>query len=140
MLPNVAQSICLPSISTLMVCMWRVDIKPRFHPAVLEGLCYVFVIRHTATPSSSQLAFLEHCMTAETKICAIVFDEMAIKEHLCYDAGQDCVEGLEDLGNAGRYRYVANHAGVFMVHGLVQKWKQPVGYFITTGPMIPYLL
>ena len=65
---------------------------------------------------------------------------MCIKDNLCYDASQDCVEGLEDFGNAGRSSYIANHASVFMVRGLVQKWKQPVGYFTTTGPMTPSLL
>jgi len=30
----------------------------------------------------------------------------------------------EDLGSQGRTSNIANHALVFMVHGLSQKWKQ----------------
>ena len=59
---------------------------------------------------------------------------------MSYDIANDCVDGLEDLGFTGKTKYVANHAGVFMVRGLVEKWKQPVGYFVTTGPMNPVIL
>ena len=74
-------------------------------------------------------------MSTHSKLCAILFDEMSIKERVSYDVSNDNVCGLEDFGTGGRTRYVANHAGVFMVRGLVDKWKQPVGYFLTSGPM-----
>ena len=52
-----------------------------------------------------------------------------------YGASKDCVEGLEDFGHLGKTKYVANHVGVFMVRGLTEKWKQPVAYFLTSGPI-----
>ena len=74
-------------------------------------------------------------MSSTAKLCVVVFDEMAIKERLHYDGNRDVIEGTEDLGDLGKTQYVANHAGVFMIRGLVEKWKQSVGYFLTSGPM-----
>ena len=68
----------LPGLSTLKRCMRNV--RPRFHSAIFEGL------RLKA----------EH-MANECKLCAFVFDEMCIKENLCYDTSQDCAEGVEDM-------------------------------------------
>jgi hypothetical protein len=65
---------------------------------------------------------------------------MAIKEHLTYDVSKDCVQGVEDLGFMGKTQNIANHASVFMVRGLVDKWKQPVGSFLTSGTMSSIVL
>ena len=65
----------------------------------------------------------------------LVFDEMSIKQSLVYNEGTDSVEGFEDFGNLGQTRYIANHATAFMVRGLASKWKQPVGYFLSSGPI-----
>ena len=108
----------LPGLTTLKGIMRGIDIKPGFHQSILEAL-------HCKVQSMSE----------KSKMCAVVYDEMAIKEKLSYQAATDCLEGLEDLGNHGKTKYIANHAGVFMVRGLVEKWKQPVGYFLTSGPM-----
>ena len=114
------KSLTLPGVSTLKSYLRKVDIKPGFHQNVLDGLA----------------SKVEH-MSSEAKLCAIVFDEMAIKERVSYDVSTDSVYGLEDLGTSGRTRYVANHACVFMIRRLVDKWKQPVGYFFTSGTMSP---
>ena len=66
-------------------------------------------------------------MSAESTLCAIMFDEMAIKEHVSYDVHNDNVCGLEYFGTGGRTRYVANHAGVFMVRGLVESGSSQWG-------------
>ena len=66
---------------------------------------------------------------------ALVFDEMSIKQGLVYNEGTDSVEGFEDFGDVGQSRYIANHAIAFMVRGLASKWKQPVGYFLSSGPI-----
>ena len=42
---------------------------------------------------------------------------------------------FEDFGNLGQTRYIENHATAFMVRGLASKWKQPVGYFLNSGPI-----
>ena len=62
-------------------------------------------------------------MNHSSKLCAIIYDELAIIGNLTYDACQDCIEGLEGMGHAGTSQYVANHAGVSMVLGIVEKWK-----------------
>ena len=62
-------------------------------------------------------------------------DEMAIKKAFLYNAGMDALEGFEDFGRLGKTKFVANHALVFMVRRLTSKWKQPVGYFLSSGPM-----
>ena len=69
------------------------------------------------------------------KLCAIVMDEMSIKESIAYNAGRDEVEGFEDYGMLGKTTYIANHALAFMVRGLTVKWKQPIGYFLSSGPV-----
>ena len=43
------------------------------------------------------------------------------------------MEGFEDFGDIGQTRYIANHAIAFMVRGPASKWKQPVGYFLSSG-------
>ena len=78
-------------------------------------------------------------MTTE-KLCVVVFDKKAIKEKLQCDGARDTINGTENLGDMGKSHYVANHAGVFMVKGLVGNWKQPVGYFLTSGPRSSWVL
>ena len=100
------KTLALPGISTLKSYLKRVDIKPGFHENIFDAL------RCKA----------EH-MSTHSKLCAILFEEMSIKERVSYDVSNDNVCGLEDFGTGGRTRYVANHAGVFMVRGLVDKQK-----------------
>ncbi len=69
------------------------------------------------------------------KSVVLVFDEMAIKEALVYNGSKDEVDGFEDFDHMGKTKYIANHASVFMVRGLAGKWKQPVGYFLSSGPI-----
>ena len=74
-------------------------------------------------------------MSQSSKACALILDEMSIKESVSYDRHRDEVEGYEDFGNLGRTRFIANHAIVFLVRGMCEKWKQPLGYFLTSGTM-----
>ena len=108
--------LCLPSISTLKRVYQSVDIRPGFNQGVLDAMKQV-----VANMSSKQ------------RMCALVFDEMSIKKNMTYDVKNDCVEGFQDLGSLGRKAQVANHAGVFMVRGLVDKWKQPVSYVLSSS-------
>ena len=70
---------------------------------------------------------------ANSKVVPLVFDEMAIKEGVSYDNGRDLIEGFAEGKERGTE--LANHAVSFMVRGIRQKWKQPVGYFLSSGPM-----
>jgi hypothetical protein len=42
----------------------------------------------------------------------------------------DCIEGFEDHGSKDN---IVNHALVFKVRGVHQKWKQPVAYCLNCG-------
>jgi hypothetical protein len=51
---------------------------------------------------------------------------MSIRENLGFDQKLGCIEGFEDLGSQDRRSNIANCALVFMLHGVCEKWKQPV--------------
>ena len=74
------------------------------------------------------------------KTCALIFDEISLKSALTYDRSTDSIEGFENFGTLGQTKYVANHALAFMVRGLHSKWKQPVGYFLSAGPVSSTIL
>ncbi|XP_025107337.1 uncharacterized protein LOC112572044 [Pomacea canaliculata] len=58
-----------------------------------------------------------------------------LKLKVKYNEEKDEVEGFEDLGSDSRTHLIANHATMFMLRGLISSWKQPVGYFLSSGPM-----
>jgi hypothetical protein len=60
-------------------------------------------------------------------------DENSIRENVRFNKKFDCNEGFEDLGSQGRTCNIANHALLFMVHGLHRKWKQQVAYYLSRG-------
>ena len=108
----------LPSKSTLQKTLQRTEIEPGFNTKLFDAL---------KVKSQS--------MAPADRLCALVFDEMSIKEFLQYESSSDRIEGFEDFGEVGTSAFVANHALVFMVRGLYSKWKQPIGYFLTSGPV-----
>ena len=59
--------------------------------------------------------------------------KLSIRENVWFNQKFDCIEGYEDLGSQGRTCKIANHALLFMVHGLHRKWKQPVAYYLSRG-------
>lgn len=63
------------------------------------------------------------------KFCSLIFDEVSLSEGLHYNESLDKIEGFEDFGHLGRTDKIANHALVFLVRGLVVKWKQPVAFY-----------
>ena len=60
---------------------------------------------------------------------------MSIKTSLMYDERLDSIVGYEDLGDGKRSDKIASYATVFMIRGILGTWKQPIGYFLTSGPM-----
>jgi hypothetical protein len=58
---------------------------------------------------------------------------MSIRENVRFNQKFDYIEGFEDLGSQGGTCNIANHALLFMVHGLHRKWKQPVAYYLSHG-------
>jgi hypothetical protein len=79
-------------------------------------------------------------MSDGDKMCCLMFDEMSIRENLHFNQKFGCIDGFEDLGSQGRTNNIANHALVFMLHGLCKRWKQPVAYYLihrsTKGEML----
>ena len=108
----------LPSKSTLLRDLKRMNMKPGFIESILEAL-----------------QVKVNTMDTRDQNVALVFDEMSIKEDLTYNTGRDIVEGFEDFGLAGQTRFLTNHAIAFIVKGLASKWKQPIGYFLSAGPI-----
>ena len=92
--------------------------KPGFHPRILE------CIKDRASSFSDK-----------ELLVAVAFDEMSIKTSLIFDQRLDSVVGYEDIGDGVRSDKVASYATVFMVRGIFGTWKQPVGYFLTSGTM-----
>lgn len=113
---TVRKIISLPSVSTLRRVMQKVGIYPGFNDNILQALK-----KNLSSDKSKQL-------------CIVAFDEMALKEEATYNIEQDNIEGLEDFGD-NRTRYLANHATVFMVRGILAPWKQAIGYFLSSGPI-----
>jgi hypothetical protein len=72
-------------------------------------------------------------MTDEYHVFGLMLDEMSIRENLCSIHKFSCMEGFVDFGNHGRTSNIAYHALVFMLHGLYNKWKQPVAYYLMDG-------
>ena len=101
---------------TLLRDLQKMNIKPGFSGLVIGAL-----------------TLKVQAMDPIDRNVALVFDEMSIKQGLVYNEGTDSVEGFEDFGDVGQSRYIANHAIAFMVRGLASKWKQPVGYFLSSG-------
>ena len=104
----------LPAVCTLRKIVQRVEIYPGFNKYILHAL----QLKTTAMPATS-------------KLVVVLLDEMSIKVGVTYDKHQDSVEGF----GHGQPGQLANYALVFMVRGLTEKWKLPIGYFLSSGPM-----
>ena len=108
----------LPSKSTLTKLLKSTNIDTGFHESVFEAL------RNKV-----------QSMSEDDRQCVLIFDEMSIKSGLSYERSHDQIEGLEDLGSIGKTKNMANSAIVFMIRGLSNKWKQCIGYFLSSGPI-----
>ena len=77
------------------------------------------------------------CPTCPPKdrLCALVFDEITLKHNLSYNTEKNYVEGYEDYGDDRPIDCddPADHATAFVARGLVQKWKQPFGYILSSS-------
>ena len=72
-------------------------------------------------------------MSDGNNVCCPMFDEMSIRENLHFNQKFGCIDDFEDLGSHGRTNNIANHALVFMLHGLRKRLKQPVAYYLIHG-------
>ena len=106
------------SVRTLYRVLRNTDVYPGFNRQIIEALRW-------KASSMGELSTL----------CAISMDKMSVNERLSYNARNHEVKGLEDFGSLGKSKYVSDHAIAFMVRRLVDKWKQPIGYFRSSGRM-----
>lgn len=60
------------------------------------------------------------------KLCMLTFDEISLLPHVDYDKHNDMLVGVEN----GR---IVDHALVFMLRGVTQKWKQTISYTFCRG-------
>lgn len=70
---------------------------------------------------------------SKTIVCSLVFDEMAIRQHVEYDGLK--YHGYVNFGNHidNDAVGIAKEVLVFMVVAINEAWKIPVGYFLTKG-------
>lgn len=66
-------------------------------------------------------------------LCALIFDEMAIRQKYEYDGSK--FYGNVDMGHgiSNDAQTLAKEALVFLVVGINASWKVPVGYFLSDG-------
>lgn len=82
-----------------------------------------------------RLKFIVNGMQEMDKNCVLLFDEMSLKKGLEYNHKNDFIEGFQDLGKGKRTEGIANHGIVFMLRGLLTKWKHVISYLVTSGPV-----
>jgi len=68
-------------------------------------------------------------MNKQQRCCIVMFDEMSLSTELHYDPKEDRICGLTQ--NFG----IVDHANVFMVQGIYTKWKQPLCFTFSDGPI-----
>ena len=78
-------------------------------------------------------------MKPHERYCALVFDEMAISTNLQFNKKYDFIEGLEDFGDS-RNAALADHANVFLIKGILRRWKQPIAFTFSNGPTKTFIL
>lgn len=67
--------------------------------------------------------------------CALMMDEMAIRQHLQYDSSTETYYGRVDLGNGmiSDSLDIAKECFVLMVVSVNENWKLPIGYFLVSN-------
>lgn len=60
---------------------------------------------------------------------------MKLASGLHYEAHKQTISGYKDIGHLGRSSKLANHALIFMVHGIRKNWKQAISYYFTSGTL-----
>lgn len=66
------------------------------------------------------------------KYCSLAWDEVALNQHVDYNHSQDKIEGFVEIDKEKAPKF-ATHALTFMVRGFDVAFKQPTGYFYTSG-------
>ncbi|XP_063374290.1 uncharacterized protein LOC134661987 [Cydia amplana] len=106
----------LPSVKTLQNVLKKIPMEPGLNKSVLDHL--VMAGQHK---------------NEKEKVCALLFDEIALKPRLLYNSSTGNVEGFRDFGSTERSSDIADHALVFMLQGIYRKFKQPIAFYFVKG-------
>jgi len=78
------------------------------------------------------------------RVISVVLDEISLKENITYCAASDIVYGYSECGCEGEEKHVdleiANQALVILLKGVTRRYKQVVGYFLSTNAMKAHCL
>ena len=74
----------------------------------------------------------DHMVNPQEKVCAHMWDEIALKLHLKYCAEKHMVVDLKDWGTNRTSKY-ADHASVFMLREVKSRWKISITYNFFSG-------
>lgn len=66
-------------------------------------------------------------------VCALVMDEMAIRQHEEFVPSQCKSYGYVDMGTGAKETTIAKESLVFLLNCVNGNWKIPVGYFLIAG-------
>lgn len=113
---RILSRICvLPSRRTLQDLLHKVNLKCGINEIVFDNL----KTRVSKMPDSY-------------KYCCLAFDEMAIGAGISYDKQNDEISGFVNNGYVTEKEY-CDHVLVFMIRGIVKKYKQPLAFYYCTG-------
>ncbi|XP_071053657.1 uncharacterized protein [Onthophagus taurus] len=68
----------------------------------------------------------------EHRICVLMFDEVFLDVNISYNRKLDAFVGFEDMGKQ-RSTQIADRVLVFMIQGIIKKFKQPIAYLFACG-------
>lgn len=111
----------LPSISAMRSWYSSINSSPGFTTEAFECL------RNKAELLKSE---------GKELYCNLVFDEVAIRQHIQWNASRKKFDGFVDVGrltSEGEVIPVAKEALVYLVSGITEDFKIPVGYFLIAG-------
>ena len=106
----------LPSVSLIRKTLRLIKVYPGFNKPVVENLGKKI-----------------QSMGKNGDISCLGFDEISLSKHFDQDGVE--ISGYEHFGHLGTTSQPADHALVFMVRGITGNWKQPIGYFLSSGPV-----
>lgn len=112
---TLAKLFTLPSRKTLTNLLSKIPVNPGIDQTLMK------VLKNSVIK-----------LTEKQKLCAILFDEISLDPNLTYDHNSGMITGFEDNG-IGRTRKFADHSLVFMIRGVVKKYKQPISYSFCKG-------
>ena len=107
-------------------------------PSASTLLRFVRGIRVTSGMSDSIFNLLEiksKVLDDQSKCCVIFFDEMSLRQQLCYDRSRDTVDGLVEMPK--KQAQPCNEAHIFMVRGLTVNWKQTIAFNFSRNAASP---